>query len=185
MPVKNNDLDVMLGSASKGFKPGNVDDFMSDVLSRNQALAERSAVVQDIFAKQEQDAAAIINAQQSQGDNTQIVLAAKELASLDAQQKTQALATNLGINPGANSEVLDKIAEEWKSSKLDAIDKRKKLKDDLAVKFFDHPVDYVVAQVKMEGTIKEAEAAAARSGAAMKDMADIQNLTQQIPLQMN
>lgn len=166
------------------FSPGNMDDFMAAVGMKNEELKKRSDVVQDIFAQQETEAAQILTAQQSQADNSQIVLQAKQIADLDAQNKVQTQATRMGINPGVSSEVLDKISDEWKASKLDSIDKRKHLKDALEVKFFEHPIDYISAQFHMEDTVNEAEAATARSKEAGANMAEIQSLTQQLPGQM-
>lgn len=186
MPVSNNDLDVSLGSSPvvSHFKPGDVGALMDAVGIQNADLQKRSAVVQGIFAQQEKDAADMIANMQTSGDNSQVVLRAKEVADLDAQNKTQTLATQLHINPGVSSDLLDKIGEEWRNSKLDAIEARNKLKHDLEVKFLDHPVDYVVAQIGMENTVKQAEAAANRSAAATRDFSDIQTLTQNIPGQM-
>jgi hypothetical protein len=166
------------------FKPGNVGDIMDAVGINNENLIKRSALVQDIFAQQDKDAADMVSNMGVAGNSSQIVLKAQQLADLDAQNKGQQLATNLGINPGVSSDVLDKISEEWKASKLDAIDKRQKLAHDLDIKFLDHPVDYVKAQMGLESTVRNAEIAAARSNAATKDFADLQTLTQNIPGQM-
>lgn len=179
------DLDVVMGrGTTKMFKPGDVGDIMDAVQANNEQLIKRSAVVQDIFAQQDKDAQDMVSNMGIAGDSSQVVLKARELADLDAQNKGQELATRLGINPGASSDVLDKISDEWRSSKLDAIEKRKKLKDALEVKFLDHPIDYVSAQMGMESTVRQAEVAANRSAAAGRDFAEIQTLTQNIPAQM-
>lgn len=166
------------------FKTETLDEFMRSVDIKNNELKARSAVVSDIFAKQAEEGKKIEEAIQSKGDNSAIVLRAKETADLQTQTNVLNQAAKMGIAPGVDSSVLDKVADEWKQAKLASIDKQQKLAKDLDVKFFEHPLDYVVAQVKMEGTITEAERAAARSGEATRNFADIQQLTQHLPGQM-
>lgn len=180
------DMDVGLSSGplQSMFKPGDTEDLMKAVGLRNDELQKRSAAVQDIFAEQKAAEADLLKQQGTVGENSQIVLQAKELSALDVQDKTLAQANKLHINPGGSSELLDQISNEWVASKQDGIAKRAKLKADMEVSFLEHPIDYVVAQIGMEKTVHQAEVANARTGAAMKDMADIQNLTQQLPGQM-
>lgn len=166
------------------FKPGELDDFMAAVGLKNQEIVKRSAVANEIFDQQNTDAAEILANQGTRGDNALIVLQAKEMAALKSQENVQAMATKLGINPDESSELLDKVGDEWKASKLDSIDARKKLKEDLEVGFFDNPLKYVKAQINMENTVMQAEAAGKRSAEATSSMAEIQRLTQALPGQM-
>lgn len=159
-------------------------ELLDAVGATNKKLIDRSSEAQAILAAQDEAGKKVIAAQQTEGENTQIVQQAKELSALQQQQQTQALASKMGINPNGASDVLDAVASEWKDATLKSIDKNKKLADDLNVSFFDHPVDYVVAQVNMDKTIEQAQAASARRGEAQKSFADIQGLTQQMPAQM-
>lgn len=186
MPTKNNDIDLSLGvNNGQGFTPSNLPDFMKSIEINNQNLLKRSDAAQQIFEQQAKDAADMLQAQSDQGSSAKVVLAAKEYAGLEAQNKVQSYATRMGINPGESSEVLDKIADEWKASQLDAITKRQNLKNDLEINPLEHPIDYVVAQVKMENTVNQLEAANNRAGQATKSFSDLQTLTQALPAQMN
>lgn len=164
--------------------PNDLDEFMEAVGLRNQQINDRIQNVLTMNAQNNKDIETVTNTINAQGKDSQVVTAAKEYAALDAQNKTQALATKLGINPDGASEVLDKVADEWKVSKLDAIATQQKLHDDVNIRFLDHPLDYISAQIGLEGTLQRAELASKRERAATSAMADIQNLTQQIPLQM-
>lgn len=166
------------------FKDSTLDEFFAQTEARNKELQARSSQVQKIFEQNQASADLIDKAMASQGENSQIVLRAKETASLEAQTKTLNQAAKLGVAPGVNSEILDAVSEEWKAAKLDSIKKQRTLARDLDVKFFDNPIDYIVAQIKMEGTITAAERSAARSSEATRNFADIQQLTQQMPGQM-
>ncbi len=166
------------------FKDNTLEEFMSAVDIRNQQLKDRSIVVQDLFKQQAETGAALEKNLAEQGEQSQIVLRAKETAALETQTRVLDQAAKMGVLPGVNSEVLDAVSDEWKKAKFASIEKQQKLAKDLDVKFFDHPVDYVVAQIKMEDTITEAERAAARSGQASKEFADIQSVTQHLPGQM-
>lgn len=179
------DIDVMLGKApTKMFKPGDVGAMMDAVQANNAQLQKRSDVVQDIFAQQAKDAADIVSNMGSLSNNSQVVLRAKEMSDLDTQNKIQEQATALHINPGVSSDLLDKIGADWVKSKEESLAARQKLTKDLNINFLDHPIDYVIAQVGMESTVKRAEDAARHSAAATKDFSDIQTLTQNIPAQM-
>lgn len=160
------------------------DDFFEAVQQKNKELEARSQQVQKIYADQNQVQQDALVAQKTQGDNTLIVRGAQEISSLDQQNAVQAQATRMGINPGVSSEVLDKVSDEWKEATLNSIDKQKKLQQSLEVKFFDHPVDYVVAQIGMENTIQQAEAANSRRGNVQNAFASIQSITQNLPGQM-
>jgi hypothetical protein len=179
------DLDVVLGTKTASKATGlDLDDFMAAVDMRNNNIKERSTQVQEVFAKQAEDAAKILAAQQQQGEASMVVAAAKEYEALETQNKVQKQATTMGVNPGVASEVLDAVSEEWKAAKLASIQAQQKLAKDLNVNFFDAPVDYIVAQVGLEKTVMTAEAAAKRSQVATQSFADIQSMTQHLPGQM-
>lgn len=159
-------------------------ELLDAVGATNQKLIDRSSEAQQILDSQKEAGDRLVAAQKTEGENTQIVQQAKELSALQQQQQTQSLASKMGINPNGAADVLDAVANEWKTATLNSIDKNKKLSDDLNVSFFDHPVDYVVAQVGMDKTIAQAKNASDRRGEAQKSFADIQTLTQQMPAQM-
>ncbi len=160
------------------------DEFYAALEAKNADLKKRSQVVQGVFAQQEEEAKKLITAQQTANDNNLLVRGAQEMVGLATQEKVQTLATKMGINPGESSEVLDKIAEEWKGATLDSIEKRNNLKDALEKKFFDAPLDYIKTQINMENTVQQAEAAAARRGEATQSLISVQTMTQNMPAQM-
>lgn len=178
------DVGLSSGTLKTMFKPGDTADMMAAVGLRNDEIKKRSSEVAAIGEQQAATEADILAQQGKMGENSQIVLAAKELSALDVQNKTLAQANALHINPGGSSELLDQISNEWVASMQDGIAKRAKLKADLEINPLEHPIDYVVAQIKMENTVKQAEVANARAGSAQRDMAQIQGLTQNLPGQM-
>ena len=156
------------------------DDLMAAVGLVNKNLQERSGEVKLLQEQQQQLIADRLEASKNQNANTLVVKQAELLSQQKAAQNTAKFAEALGTNMDSSSEIMTKLASEWKDATLDSIDKRKKLAKDLDTKFLDSPIDWVVAQFGMETTIKQAEYASARRTEVGSALNQAQAMTQSV-----
>lgn len=158
------------------------DNGLSDLLAAvglaNKDLVSNSAAAKSILEDQQQASQEEQNAVQRQADDTGIVTQAKDLAEKNAQAKNLQAATDLGTNPDGAGYVLNTLSQSLRQSALDADAKQSKLEHDLSISFFDHPIDYVAAQINMDKTVAQADAAISHRDSTAHALAELHQNTQ-------
>lgn len=160
-------------------------ELMSAVGVMNDKAKERSVAVQELTDKQAQAAQEQDDALAKDADSTKIIASAKLVADKKAEQQVATMATRMGTNPDESSSIMDKLADDWRTSSLNAIDKQSRLEKDLSINFFEHPGAFIGAQMRMEQTVKQADAAVHHRDNAAQALNQAQNLTQGSVVQAN
>ena len=122
----------------------------------NQKLIDRSEEAQDIIMQRDAAMKREVAAINTGGDAGLVVQRAKLMEDQRIAQNTNKFAQAMGTDIDSSSEIMTKLASEWKNSTMIAMQKREKLAKDMDVKFLDTPIDYIVAQFVMENTVREA-----------------------------
>lgn len=156
------------------------DDLLRAVGLINKDLMDRSSEVKLLQEEQKRLVADRLEATKKQNENTLIVKQAEQLSQQKAAQNTAKFAEALGTNMDASTEIMTQLASEWRAATIDSVNKRKQLAKDLDTKFLDNPIDWVIAQVGMENTIKQAEYASARRTDVGNSLQQAQALTQSV-----
>lgn len=151
----------------------------------NRAIMDSSVAVKELVGKQLQANEEQMAAVAQSGKADQIIIEAETVAAQKAQRQTLEFANTIGSNPEASGEVLSMLAGDFKDAAVKASAAQKKLQDDNNISIFERPLDYLVAQIKMEDTVKDADIATNRRNNAAAALQQIQQATQNAPATAN
>jgi hypothetical protein len=153
-------------------------DLLNAVGLANEELVKNSAAAKEIAANQAQASQDAEDAVTRAGKDDVIVARAQGVAQMNAEANTQKRAAQLGVNPDASGDIVAKLSESWQRSAANADDKAAKLEHDLSISFFDHPIDYIAAQINMDKTVAQADAAKAHRDSDFQALSQVHQATQ-------
>jgi hypothetical protein len=167
------------------FDPNDTEDLLAKVLLANKKIdANVATATEQVTAAR----SASVDVLAAMKDATQHKAALEELKGKEiqrAENRNAEIATNLGTNQDAATDVMLKSANVIRESHLKAMDAREKLEKDLSIKVWENPLDWAWAQINMESTIRNAEAATAKRNDVVQGTKQLQEATQQQVLTSN
>lgn len=133
-----------------------------------QAIDLRNIMDQESALLQEQ--ASLTN---SVGGKTIGMLQQEALSALQAQERTQAMATAFGISPEYTADIQVQLANEFRQSTLAAMDAQNKFAEKQSIGFFDSPLDYIMNQLTYESDKNAVDALKNKAAMASQALSSI------------
>lgn len=149
------------------------------VVAQNKNLAQNSATVAQINETNNQAGQSTIAATQQAGEDDKIVVAAKQLADMKAQQASLDFATHIGANPDSATYIMNAKADELRQAMADASQKTQDLQSNMSTSFFDNPGKWLTNVFTQGGQIRDADIANARVKQVQSELSGVQQLTQE------
>lgn len=180
-------VDTVLNSYPeyKAVKSFGVEDLLGAIGVGNQKLARDSQTVAGILQQSLTAQQAQLDARGTERDAAGVVIKARELADVKAQADTLKMATALGTNPDASTEIMTQLATAWRVNTVDAEKKRAVVAEKMATKFLEDPIKYIKDNITLESSAAEADYATRHVAAIGNELQQAQSLTQNFAVTSN